>query len=98
MQTVMLSPNSSSCGTHAVTYPRLMLMTLGISPSFSDMGLAIEQAIVTPQGGGTGPTPDPSACKRQAEVTSLEHQLVLSYCWLALKVVFLQCVWRRCFS
>lgn len=136
-----------------------MLITSGISPSFADMGLAIEQAIVpphpkdtvppdlsphlggtgpvdlsphpkdtvspdlsphpsgtspsdlSPHPGGTGPvdlSPHPSGtcpsptlapCKRHTDVTSLDHQLVLSYCWLALKVHSLAAVcWRRCIS
>ena len=124
-----------------------MLITSGISPSFADMGLAIEQAIVPPHSkdtvpsdlsphpkdtvpadlpphlggtcsvdlfphhggtgpsdlsphlGGTGPSPALASCKRHTDVTSLDHQLVLSYCWLALKVHSLAAVcWRRCIS
>ena len=89
-----------------------MLLTSGISPSFADMGLAIERAIVSPHSGGTDPAPDvaphprdtgpapdlaphprdtdpaPDVAPhpRHADVTSIEYQLVLSYCWLALKV------------
>ena len=144
-----------------------MLITSGISPSFADMGLAIEQAIVPPHPrgtgpsdlpphprgtgpsdlppdprgtgpsdlpshsrgtgpsdlsphpggtgpsdlpphpggtgpsdlpphpGGTGPSPALASCKRHTDITSLDHQLVLSYCWLALKVHSLAAVCRR---